>query len=303
MGHVLRQSMQRAGGLRFLDILLNYGIIILRVVQEPSVWSEMAILCKVGLRALTSDECSVRLTKPRMGLWEVSDGAERRWRIMKKLQIVMAFLAVFAFSAIAVTTASAEETLLAEWLANKEAFTGSLASEDSGELLIEDSGVGGGMTCSVILSGTVTGGDGVGSITKFLSLEKAEISLENPLRSCVGEGACLKETDIEVAPHGLTWPALMFLTSKGLFLLAMFDVVYFISCLSSLLGLVTDECSAPSAGIAWEVLNVTGGAELMGIGEPKLNCSLGGVGTGVLEAIPGNIIKDGTKTLELSSTG
>jgi len=224
---------------------------------------------------------------------------------MKKFQIVMAFLAVFAFSAIAVTTASAETTLLAEWLGNKEAFTGNLATESAGELLLDDTALGGSVTCSGIFTGTVTGGDGVGSIAKVLTLAKVEITLASPLLTCTADSgsACLAESDIKVAPDKLPWSTLIFLKEDGTFLQAVFGAEYVVICLSALLGEVTDTCTALPAGAVAEVLNVTGGVEVMGEATPLATCSLGGENAGLIEALPGNLTKDGTKTLELSSTG
>jgi hypothetical protein len=60
---------------------------------------------------------------------------------MKKLQVVlMALVAVFALSAVAVSTASAETTLLAEWLIGGKEVTTTQAIKATGTLDLTDTG-------------------------------------------------------------------------------------------------------------------------------------------------------------------
>jgi hypothetical protein len=105
---------------------------------------------------------------------------ERQVKIMRKLQIVLAFFAVFAFGAIAVGSASAELTLLAEWLFNGAAIPALLPVTITGEVLLSLLEFGievADILCSMIFVGSV-GPNGEGEITKILNLAKEEIGVE-----------------------------------------------------------------------------------------------------------------------------
>ena len=89
---------------------------------------------------------------------------------MKKIQIVLALVATFAFAAISASSASAETTLLAKWLINGAEVTVSTATISEGELLLEDMGTGTDILCSGKFVGTVSG-DGGDDITLIEDLE------------------------------------------------------------------------------------------------------------------------------------
>jgi hypothetical protein len=179
---------------------------------------------------------------------------------MKKLHVMMlALVAMFAFSALLAEVASAEITLLAEWLANGATITTTLTSETSGKLRLEDAETIAGKSaviCSAILDGTI-GPNGEDSITEILNLagQKIELGLRallgtgNKLPDCEGTGmGCAEGTaasPIEVYPLGLPWKTLLFLMENGEFLDAIFaaKIGYEILCL--LLGInAEDTCEA-----------------------------------------------------------
>jgi len=193
-------------------------------------------------------------------------------------------LVAFAVSAILVASASAEEISPAAWLANGEAITSSLAATVTGEVIIEDTKVGAGVTCSMSIDGTV-GAGGEGTITAILSLSGTEVTLSAPLL-CKSHKSCEEGTDVEVAPEKLPWTTAVDVSSSGTFLEIISAPTFYVTCL--VLGFKTsDECVGTNS--SFEVLNVTGGVEPMGQSSPKTNCSIGGAETGSLEFLSGSL--------------
>jgi hypothetical protein len=210
---------------------------------------------------------------------------------MKKHHVLgLLMLALFAFSAVMAASASAETTLLAEWLIKEKAVATLTSVEISGELLLEDTGVKGHVICDGIFDGSV-GESGEAEITEVLSLAPAVVTLTAPLLCKSVSGSACEEstTDIEVAPDGLPWHGLLFLMENGEMLLVLNSVVtYTVTCLD--LGLkITDECTA-AAGTSGKIENGTASAEQKGEATPRANCTLGGSGTGLIEPLPGNEI-------------
>jgi hypothetical protein len=209
---------------------------------------------------------------------------------------------LFAVLVLGVTaSASAETTLLAEWLLNGAPVTTLTSVEGSGEILWEDIGNKAGITCSDIGDGSV-GPNGEGEITEILTLAGVAVSLVTPTLCKKLAGSACEEsaTDIEAAPEKLPWRGSLVLSEAGTFLTELLEgeAAYVVSCL--VLGIkVTDECSTTKS--KFEVLNVTGGVEAMGEGSPLANCSLGGAEKGRLEALPGNLLKALAGTLSISS--
>jgi hypothetical protein len=196
--------------------------------------------------------------------------------------------------------ASAETTLLAEWLINGAPVATLTAVEGTGEGIMEDTARMISIKCSAIGIGSV-GPDGEGELTEILNLEKIKISETTPLL-CQGVKGCeASSTDIEVFPKNLPYLGVLFLDESGSFLTKMTDglATFKITCL--VLGLkVSEECS--SEKVIYEVLNVAGGVEAMGEGLPRGNCTLGGEATERLEALPGNLLKPTAGgTLSMSS--
>jgi hypothetical protein len=209
---------------------------------------------------------------------------------MKKIQILgLALVAVFAFSAIAASLASAETTLLAEWLINGAAVTTTTATEGTGELILEDTKAGLGVTCSGILDGTI-GPNGVDETTKVLTLAGVEVSLTS-LLECKSHKFCEAGTDIKASPEKLPFKSLLELTEAGGFRDIITEAAYFTECL--VLGIkVSETCTAKNA--SFEAKNVTGGVESVGSVTPKGECEVGGKESGELGFVAGNVLKPTT---------
>ena len=209
---------------------------------------------------------------------------------MKKLQtMILAMLAIFAFCAVTASAASAEETLLAEWLANGSGIGASLPIEASGSVLLEDAGVPIAGLCDGILVGTVSA-NGVAEVTEVLNLAKEQISstltglaLTSANGDCVNENGC--SPPIEVFPEGLPWRGQLFLAiSTGKILHTGINGGYTIKC--SDLGLkIEDTCGSPDTLGEFTNDPVTGDAETPegSIAEPLGTCTIGGNGKDVYE--------------------
>jgi hypothetical protein len=222
---------------------------------------------------------------------------------MKKLQaLVLTLFAVSAFTAAIVSMASAAETLLALWLANGATFEGNLAVNAEGELLMEDEKVPilgkVAIVCSGLFEGTVNGENGGGELTMLWTLGTSQILIEPKLVGsgllCVSQTGCESSTDLEIWPIESPLLTLLFLEEPGLFLVLVFSdgagqaVGYEVKCL--VLGAVDeDECKAPNNDFEFEVLNIVGGVEAMERAEPNGTCSGGGVASGNIFSIAGNI--------------
>ena len=218
---------------------------------------------------------------------------------MKRIQILgVSLLALFALSAIVANIASAETTLLAEWLKNGAAITVETASKSEGTIILEDTKLGIGVLCSGIFDGTV-GPNGEDLITKVLSLAGVAVSL-SALLECSTDKFCESGTDVLVSPDGLPWKTLLILMENGKFLDIFFAPDYFTECL--VLGLkVSETCSVAETG--GEVVNVTGGVEAVGAPTPQANCTTGGTGAGIIEFVKGENLTTltGGGTLTVSS--
>ena len=209
---------------------------------------------------------------------------------MRKFQAIISTLgAITAFSAALVSSASAEITLLAEWLVGGAAVTTALTTEASGSLLLEDPKTPAGaaaVLCSAIFDGTVNS-NGKGTITELLNLAKEKIgelpsglALVSPT-DCSTEALC-SSMGIEVRPVGLPWTTNLYLMEDGEILFEEQKLGFEISC--TIIIKVEDACSG---GVAFPVINdsVTGDAEIPGeaTGTPRLRCTLSGEENGVIE--------------------
>jgi hypothetical protein len=213
---------------------------------------------------------------------------------MKKLRVAMlSLVALVAFSAL-VGTASAETTLLAEWLVSGVAVATLTSTEGNGALLLKDAKIGLEMECTGTLDGSV-GANGEDEVTEIL-VSNLATSLSNHI-VCKGIGGC--SAPAEAAPEGLPWHTLLFLTEGGLFRDAVSKATYWSMC--TVLGfLVEEECTVTNA--SYEVLNLAmpGGVEGMGEVSPLGTCTTGGTEAAQQSFVPGNVLK--TLTGELSAS-
>jgi hypothetical protein len=209
---------------------------------------------------------------------------------MKKIQILtITLMALFAISSTLAEVASAETTLLAEWLNNGATIPAGthLATVGEGEITLEDTKAGLAVLCSVELHGP-RGADGEGEITLVTALKSAtDITLTNIL-VCTSDKFCDSGTDLSLAPEKLPWPTRLVLMENGTFLEIKFGYAFFLECLE--LGIkISEECSAAQSG--GEVINVTGGVEEKGKPSPNADCTIGGTGAGSIEFTGSNLMK------------
>jgi hypothetical protein len=208
---------------------------------------------------------------------------------MKKFQaVILALFAVSALGVVFAASASAEVTLLAEWLINAAVIPAgtTVESETTGSLLLEDNKTPFGaaaVLCSAILDGTL-GPNGEDLITAVLNLAKELIGEElvGLALECEGEKLC--STPALVWPDKLPWPTLLFLMENGEFLDLVENAGYHNEC--TVLGIKeADLCTL--ADSEFPVLNdpVTGDAETPAnvAATPNATCMLGGANSGVNE--------------------
>jgi hypothetical protein len=140
---------------------------------------------------------------------------------MKKLNIILlALVAVFAFSATVVGSASAETTLLAEWLVNGKAITAGTAFEAlTGETLTMGHLGLAKVKCSWFFDGLVEA-DGKDLIESVLNLagELLGEKLVGLAVSCESIETCEKTADINIWPVNLPWATNLYLMENGEFL-------------------------------------------------------------------------------------
>jgi hypothetical protein len=239
---------------------------------------------------------------------------------MRRLHLLLlAVFAVSAFGAVLVSSASAEETLLAEWLVGTgNEITSNLASETKGILLLEDTKTLVGpaaVECAGTLDGTV-GPNGEDEITEVLNLAGSATGTALSGTALIGNGAasgvgseCKTETacaaatsasPIEVWPLGLPWSTLLFLMEPSKEILNLIyslgaagtEVGYELLCLIGSINTV-DECKA----LDFEILVInnatTGNAETPTetLATPNANCTQsGGEATGVNETVGASLI-------------
>jgi hypothetical protein len=196
----------------------------------------------------------------------------------------LALLALVAFGVV-VASASAETTLLAEWLVNGQGFLALTSSEAPGELNLENTNTGIAVRCSVKQDGSI-GPSGEGEDTEILTPGGVAITLAAQLL-CTNIKNCEKP---EFSPVSLPWHYVLFLMESGLFLYIILKFAYELTCTT--LGVKsTDTCTFEND--TDEVVNKEGGSsEQKGREEPLGNCSIGGEHTGVFEELAGNTFHD-----------
>src|ERR1700722_14966934 len=109
---------------------------------------------------------------------------------MKKIQILgVALLALFALSAVVASLASAETTLLAEWLSAGASIGAAVASKSTGTITLEDTKLGIGVLCTGSFDGTV-GPHGAATVTEVLNAGGTKIELAGTLLTCEAHKFC-----------------------------------------------------------------------------------------------------------------
>lgn len=201
---------------------------------------------------------------------------------MKKINVVsVALVAVFAFFAIATTSAFAENLL---WLVNGAAFEGTLPAETEGDLILVRLTKAGGavknkVLCEGILDGTITNGaagtESSDEITKALNLLQEEIGaalsglafecevLEDPTSEIT---ACKTGKLALVWPENLPWLTLLELMANGQWLDLLFKdstdsntepPAYDIECESLFAGIFGSElCQGNTSILVLEELEI-----------------------------------------------
>jgi hypothetical protein len=238
---------------------------------------------------------------------------------MKHFKLLgVAMLAVFAFGAIMAVSASAATFLLAEWLVGGTAVSTELLTETTGELLLEDTKVpllGKAIVlCSGILDGWV-GPNSLDWVSEVLTLGGAATSptvLTGTAVECTNQENCEEpllwavnlgwETEVELMEDSGNWFINLILPHSG-----GGNPGWEIECMKSLIGAITDECTATEAGSELTLSGTTllgnfseAFNELAGI---KLgNCSLGGTESGVVEGGGAIVLNEGGE-LTASSEG
>jgi hypothetical protein len=218
---------------------------------------------------------------------------------MKKSEIVwLVLVTAFASSVIATAVASAETTLLAEWLDGGASIT-ALASTETTEILsLNDTSNGSVVFCELVLEGSV-GPNGEGEITELLTTGGVAVTLTAPLLCKRGAVCEESATDIEASPEGLPFHTLLFLAENGSFLDLIIKASFNMTCL--VLGIkISDECTLTNA--AGAVSNGLFGVEAsIFVLEPLGTCSIGGAGRFDVAPQGGNLELLLTNTLSVSS--
>lgn len=162
---------------------------------------------------------------------------------MKKMHIWgLALAAVFAFSAVVVASAFAEEPV---WLLDSAKVTAVSPVETTGELTLTELegplGVHAGVLCSGILDGTI-GLKGTNEVTKVLTLAKTETEslVEGKEIACANVENCSGGTPL-VWAEKLPWDSQLVLSGTAITDVTL-NAAYEVDCVNSLVGLLEDLC-------------------------------------------------------------
>jgi hypothetical protein len=213
---------------------------------------------------------------------------------MKKLQIVgLALVAIFAFSALVASAASATQ-----WLAKGAAIATAQATTTEGEILIEDMGAF--SKPQILCSGLFVGTVGPGTADKINMIEDLEVPAKlaesgvKAIMNCTFEakGAC-EGTLAEVEPVNLPWTTELALSGTTFVdKITSTNAGYKVIC-KTILGTLEDTCTGPTGsevtnGTACEVLGSFVESETI---TPPANCTTGGAKEGltISENGPGKI--------------
>jgi hypothetical protein len=199
-------------------------------------------------------------------------------RTMRKLQLLgLLLVAMIALGAVIAVSASAETTLLAEWLINGAAVTTLMSFIVTTKLLLEDLATKEDVRCITIIEEGSMGPNGEKEITENLTSGEVAITLAAPMLCKSGGGCEASTTDVEYSPESLPWHGLLFLSESGTFLELVGKATYVVSCLVLDIK-VTDECTSTNG--TSELINGAKGVEGKKEEEvtPDGSCSVGGAG-------------------------
>ncbi len=212
---------------------------------------------------------------------------------MRKIQVFwLVLVAMCAFSALASTQAFGALTFaLAQWLANGSLILEALLSDAEGGILFEDLLTGATFLCSGLFEGTV-GPESADEITMVYSLPGTTLIAELDEATATGGIVCTEGLTLcskaEIWPVKLPWLTEVELdVETGLFYELITGAEYNLLC--EVLGMDKVELCEVLPGTTSELLNVTGGVEVMGVAEPESTCN-GETEMGLAEADPGNLI-------------
>jgi len=203
------------------------------------------------------------------------------------MQVVLAFAALFAFSALSVSAASAAELTFekAKFLVGGVEAPAGTAVDALGEILFESVLAGASFVCSGLFEGTV-GPNGEGSITKVFSLAGVEIKeLPEAGISCTQEKTC--ETAL-ANPDGLPFKVIAE-EDEGVFYLLIAGK-YDFTC--TVIGIKIEELCEPPATpgfIGGAVTNLATDIEAGEVTEPLATCN-GNAEEGGLTNLKTNLI-------------
>jgi len=214
------------------------------------------------------------------------------------LSVGVVLVVVCVFGAMATSSAFALGLTTAQWLVAGAKITANLPADGLGEVLLEDTELGGALLCSGLGEGTI-GAEGQGEVTMFFNLEGTLIeeldssAATGGLKCVADEKTCLVNS--EIWPVNLPYLSLLKLdTEETETYWVQVDLNangvlpgYWLRCLTSLVT-IEELCEAAQGAIG-EVLNVTGGVEPMGEGTPLGTCrGIAGIGLG--SADPGGLL-------------
>jgi hypothetical protein len=209
---------------------------------------------------------------------------------MKKIPtVIVSFAAMFAFIAVLASTASAEVTLLAEWLVSGAGVTTLTSVFSLGKVLFEDKTFGAAFECETTFDGSV-GPSGEDEITELLTEGGVLVNSSAPLTvangGCKYLSGCSTTAPLEFYALGFPWHTLLYLVeSTSKFRDFLFKGNYHYVC--TLLGIkATDECMDTNS--SFEVLASSEGAEGTGTVTPAGSCTVGGSGSGVQQFVGPN---------------
>jgi hypothetical protein len=211
--------------------------------------------------------------------------------IMKRLQMTVMFAVVL--TAIMAASASAETTLLAEWLDTGVPVNTLTSVENIWSVIFGDTKLGLRMRCSVTEDGSV-GSNGEYEVTEWL-VNGVAVSLSKRL-VCTGLEGC--EAPAEIAPEDLPWHSLMYLTEAGDFV-GIQQSSSFYSAKCKVLGISTEEECSPTLG-TFRMENGASGVIPTGEVTPLGSCSVGGAGSGQQIFQTGSLTKALSGTLSVS---